>query len=356
MFDVKDFKKVAAVVLVVVMASVAPISQFIAVSRGMIPQVMGPMVTAPYTFDPGWYVENSQEWQGAVGAFGFEIGAEFGYEYFAGISLPLFFLVSYPEWLIRDSPFNISIAAEGKPGRAGISLGAGIKLTMANPWEKWDVLSIDRSLDLTVDYETPIGRTYAQDPSLRIPLGEVTVPVINYNIEVFLGVDTEIVFETELCTRFVASASSLVEGMDRNLAWSCSGECKTVSLATTPTAREPVSVSMKDTFLRVKDVGLKVTRFYLELCAPGLPSAFLEIPVPIIELSLASRSSCVPDFLQSDGSQREANLELEGWSIPVIYPEESGDSDSFITSLAVAGLIAAGTIGLVMICMKGDHR
>lgn len=316
----------------------------------------GPTVTTEYLFDPGWSVENSHDWQGGIGAFGFEIGAEFGYEYFAGISLPLLFRVSYPEWLVRDSPFNISIAAEGRPGRAGICLGAGIKLTMANPWEKWEVLTIDRSLDLTVDYQTPIGRTYAQDPSLRIPLGEVTVPVINYNIEVFLGVDTEIVFETELCTRFVATASSLVEGMDRNLAWSCSGECKTLFLATTSTAKEPVSCSMKDTFLRVKDVGLRVARFYLELCAPGFPSAFLEIPVPTIELSLAAGSGSAPGFLQSDGSQREANLEMDGWGIPVFYPEEPSDSDSFVVSLVVGGLLVAGTIGLAMICMKRDHR
>ncbi len=319
------------------------------------PITCGPTIFQIYEFDPGWHVQDSEEWSGGLGLFGlFSVSSTLHYDYFAGVSTPIRMNVSYPEWLIPGADFNFSACVEGlEGGRAGIYFDAGIEITFAAFGSSWDVVNSEKNLDLSVEYRTPIGSELSRPMTAKVSLGQISIPIVGYTIDVYFGAEAQLEFETVLQSQITAESVSLEEQVNRQIEWTEQKQKIVAALQTKPTASSPVKVGLKETQLLLVGLSVRLTSLFIEFQAPGFDPARLTIDLPEISLPILGGSSRA--MILADNAEHRANLELDSTSIPVRVSSQTNPSGSFPTPLIalVVVLLSAASLCIVI---RGRNR
>ncbi|MFW9889962.1 MAG: hypothetical protein ACFFER_17405 [Candidatus Thorarchaeota archaeon] len=241
----------------------------------------GPTITTPQDFDPGWSVEFDESLEGSLDFFGlFGVSCTIDAHFFTGIELPLTLIMKHPEWLQQDCLFTLNASVIGQHGRAGIDIGAGLRIAVHIGMFSFDVLNERRDLDLSIDYNTPIGWSFTGQMSDRVELSHITVPILDYTMAAYVGVKASVGLEGQVScdldvTGPITGTSSLI-----HLIWDEIEDSHVYNLQTTKSASSDVVVNQKDTTLTLDSFTISLTAFFIDLEVPGIGTSRLEIAIP----------------------------------------------------------------------------
>lgn len=319
------------------------------------PGTCGPTVFQTYDFNPGWHIQDSEEWSGGFGLFNlFSVSSALHYDYFAGVSTPLRMNVSYPEWLTPGADFNFSACAEGlEGGRAGIYFDAGIEITFAAFGLSWDVVNLEKNLDLSVEYRTPIGSGLSRPMTARVSLSQISIPIVDYTIDVYFGAEAQLEFETALQSRMTAESASLEEQVNRQIEWTEQKQKNVTALQTRLTASAPVKIGLKETQLLLVGLSLRLTSLFIEFQAPDLDPARLGIELPEISLPILGENSRA--MILADNAEHRADLEVDSTSIPVRVSSQTNPSGGLPTPLIALVVVLLSVVSLCVV-IRGRNK
>ena len=302
-------------------------------------------------FNPGWYVDFDFPWSGGIGDVNiFAVEVRLNVEFFAGVSLPLETNIIYPEWLNQNESFYTLIGITGlEGGRAGLAIGGGISVTFTAVGVDVLTLESQKGLDLSLRFRTPIGTTLSEPIRNEIEIGGLTLPIINWSIKAYLGVELSFVLTTVLSSQVRVTGDSLVEEYDDDRTWTYQGQQHNLSLKTKPDAATPVRLGMDNIEFELPQLALTVTSIYIDIRPDGLPNVKLPLPLyalPSISFPIiGTLDQDTGKFHLAESSENHyASLDIDNISIPIVVP--------FDWNFVVIGLIGTVIVIGFLLLMK----
>lgn len=324
----------ASAVLLVILIFVVPIP-----GSKAIPQESAPVLKESYQLDPGWNLDESWSWGADVNILSVvQISVDMNADFFAGIALPFEMALLYPEWLVGNQGFNVSLLASGNEGgKAGVKLEAGLKITVgALLWEA--VLFDDtKGLDLVSEFTTPIGDSVSGKVEGRVELGSVTIdiPLLGGTLTAYLGMTARYLIEAGPLAEVDARGVSLQNEYSDAIVFSEQRSRIDCALRTKPQAQSDVVFSVDNLVYKVSELIFAITGFFIEFEYGDtiLPRFSLYIPEISIPVS---------------GFTLDCNDQVNSVSIPMMIPNNPLELDIDLMPSIGIGLIAITIVVLAI--------